>query len=316
MNPKQELELTWIKNEDRPRLEPRLQVIFPEDPKRRNSQAGCHEAVLQVCGNPRCGCLSIQLRFQAPPEKASTEPPVPPRDFWLELNKRSLTLTPEQKKDPECLRLAKTITAQLTKADQDRLREWYLAEKLELIQTMPVSQIDIADLPDADGGKMIGFVDVFPCGLALNFSFENEVWAVDEQYCVQPDCTCQETVLSFLKLMDASGKKTKVVRDAPAIGYNYRTHKVRQVPPVPARCPPPDALLATLRRAEANLDVQLKLRHLILQALYARHHAERISSRIQSHSTSSARKIGRNEPCPCGSGRKYKHCCLKKAGPP
>jgi tetratricopeptide (TPR) repeat protein len=23
-------------------------------------------------------------------------------------------------------------------------------------------------------------------------------------------------------------------------------------------------------------------------------------------------KIGRNEPCPCGSGRKYKHCCLQK----
>jgi SWIM/SEC-C metal-binding protein len=21
--------------------------------------------------------------------------------------------------------------------------------------------------------------------------------------------------------------------------------------------------------------------------------------------------IGRNEPCPCGSGKKYKHCCLK-----
>ncbi len=23
------------------------------------------------------------------------------------------------------------------------------------------------------------------------------------------------------------------------------------------------------------------------------------------------RKVGRNEPCPCGSGRKYKHCCGK-----
>nr|WP_272940578.1 SEC-C metal-binding domain-containing protein [Aeromonas veronii] len=21
-------------------------------------------------------------------------------------------------------------------------------------------------------------------------------------------------------------------------------------------------------------------------------------------------KIGRNEPCPCGSGKKYKQCCL------
>jgi uncharacterized protein len=25
------------------------------------------------------------------------------------------------------------------------------------------------------------------------------------------------------------------------------------------------------------------------------------------------RKIGRNEPCPCGSGRKYKHCCAPSA---
>jgi uncharacterized protein len=24
-----------------------------------------------------------------------------------------------------------------------------------------------------------------------------------------------------------------------------------------------------------------------------------------------ARKVGRNDPCPCGSGKKYKHCCLQ-----
>jgi SEC-C motif domain protein len=23
-------------------------------------------------------------------------------------------------------------------------------------------------------------------------------------------------------------------------------------------------------------------------------------------------KVGRNDPCPCGSGKKYKHCCLAK----
>ena len=26
-------------------------------------------------------------------------------------------------------------------------------------------------------------------------------------------------------------------------------------------------------------------------------------------------KIGRNDPCPCGSGKKYKRCCLLKVGP-
>jgi uncharacterized protein YecA (UPF0149 family) len=24
-------------------------------------------------------------------------------------------------------------------------------------------------------------------------------------------------------------------------------------------------------------------------------------------------KVGRNEPCPCGSGKKYKHCCGRGA---
>jgi hypothetical protein len=27
-------------------------------------------------------------------------------------------------------------------------------------------------------------------------------------------------------------------------------------------------------------------------------------------------KIGRNDPCPCRSGRKFKHCCLNKSGDP
>jgi len=27
-------------------------------------------------------------------------------------------------------------------------------------------------------------------------------------------------------------------------------------------------------------------------------------------------QIGRNDPCPCGSGKKYKHCCLRKTGQP
>jgi preprotein translocase subunit SecA len=26
-----------------------------------------------------------------------------------------------------------------------------------------------------------------------------------------------------------------------------------------------------------------------------------------------ARKVGRNEPCPCGSGKKYKKCCGRNA---
>ena len=37
-----------------------------------------------------------------------------------------------------------------------------------------------------------------------------------------------------------------------------------------------------------------------------------VSSASQAHSTTIVRttpKVGRNDPCPCGSGKKYKHCC-------
>ncbi len=32
----------------------------------------------------------------------------------------------------------------------------------------------------------------------------------------------------------------------------------------------------------------------------------------QLYSDSDTGKIGRNEPCPCGSGKKYKKCCIAK----
>lgn len=33
----------------------------------------------------------------------------------------------------------------------------------------------------------------------------------------------------------------------------------------------------------------------------------------RSRTVVKGKKIGRNEPCPCGSGKKYKHCCGKNA---
>ncbi len=32
----------------------------------------------------------------------------------------------------------------------------------------------------------------------------------------------------------------------------------------------------------------------------------------RSTMASSEKAVGRNEPCPCGSGKKYKKCCLNK----
>lgn len=37
--------------------------------------------------------------------------------------------------------------------------------------------------------------------------------------------------------------------------------------------------------------------------------AEIVTAYRRSRTVVKEKKIGRNEPCPCGSGKKYKHCC-------
>ena len=49
-----------------------------------------------------------------------------------------------------------------------------------------------------------------------------------------------------------------------------------------------------------------------LAALWRRQSRERQSPPAQTARALARLKTGRNDPCPCGSGRKYKHCCLGK----
>jgi hypothetical protein len=313
---KQKLELTWIGQENRPRQEPRIRIEFADDPQRADSPVRCQEATLAICHEPRCRCLDVRVQWLPAPANTQAAPTRPAREFWFNLNEKTILLTPELEQEPESLRLAEILRAELTEVDQQRLRAWFLAEKLVCIQTTPVSEIDITDLPDADYGAMIGFVDVFPCGLALNFTWNKEAWAVDEQYCVQPGCDCKETVLSFLKLTDAAGQKATDIKDPPALRYNYHTQASKPVATGAAGSPSLDGLLAALQREQASLNTQLELRHLIMQSLYARRYLARTGARLQSELTNLpsavSHKIGRNELCPCGSGRKYKQCCLNK----
>jgi uncharacterized protein YecA (UPF0149 family) len=38
-------------------------------------------------------------------------------------------------------------------------------------------------------------------------------------------------------------------------------------------------------------------------------------ARMRKYQPIASTRIGRNDPCPCGSGKKFKHCCLDKMRP-
>jgi preprotein translocase subunit SecA len=39
--------------------------------------------------------------------------------------------------------------------------------------------------------------------------------------------------------------------------------------------------------------------------------ATEAASKAKAKPVRTGPKVGRNDPCPCGSGKKYKHCCGK-----
>lgn len=309
------LELIWLPRSTPGRAEPRLRVQQFDPPATAQVESASVEFILSVCGGPRCGCTSIRLTTLPTAEGVEPKPRVFPPDIWLDLETKSLVRGSDATGYPAFDWLDGIIRMRFTDADRQELREWFFAEKLELIHTEPLDRIDINDLPDASSGEMIGFIDVFPCGWAFNFTFEGETWAVDDQFCVQPKCSCSETILSFLKLVDRSGVTAKKISHPPSLRYNYITQKTKQQSDWPTTGPSRADLLGAVKATHTKLDEHLRLRHLILQMLYTRQEIERSRSRFHALAGGVRPKVGRNDPCPCGSGRKFKHCCLNKERP-
>lgn len=309
------LELLWLPGRTPDRAEPRLRVRLSDGPAPASVDDVPVDFTLRVCGHARCHCLNAQLSPVPPEDGVERKPWGFPHNVWLDLEGRTLRQAPGSEEDPAFHRLDRTIRSQLTDADQQRLREWYLAEKLDLIHTAEPETIGFENLPDSSSGLMIGFIEVFPLGLTFQFRVQDEMWAVNDQFCVQPGCTCTGTILSFLKMLDGSGVPPGMIRKPPSVRYDYATRKMEPLNPWTPGTPPPGSLMDTLRRETPKLDQFLQLRHLMLQQLYLRHRLDRAVSTARSLQVIPGPKTGRNEPCPCGSGRKFKHCCLNKNRP-
>lgn len=96
------------------------------------------------------------------------------------------------------------------------------------------------------------------------------------------------------------------------------THRTWRVSARSARRPTSPDTLAAEFLAQADIHATLAERRRVLRALYRHNHAKvgpvpatAAADPFVPPARATAR-IGRNDPCPCGSGRKYKKCCMDK----
>jgi uncharacterized protein YecA (UPF0149 family) len=109
-------------------------------------------------------------------------------------------------------------------------------------------------------------------------------------------------VLSFVELRPGTPPSDTGVEPALSIRYAYDTGKIEPLSEAADRQWSGQEFVEALKRALPDLDAVLAKRQALLRRLYRRA-LRRKTIRIQ------APQPGRNDPCPCGSGKKYKKCC-------
>jgi hypothetical protein len=152
-----------------------------------------------------------------------------------------------------------------------------------------------------------------------NTTLPPDTYALIENYCDEPGCDCRRVIFNIL-----AEKRNEIVA-VIAYGWEsedyYREWSSHKEPDVLRELQGP-----VLNRLSLQSELAPTLLNMVKEVvLNDRRYIERLKEHyrlfkaavdgIRTTATPESRlkKIGRNDPCPCGSGRKYKHCCLKRA---
>ena len=277
---------------------------------------------LSVCASPLCGCPNVE--FECILADSGSGGPETTLRFWLDVEKQELFRGGDPVPSHKSLALGKAVAAELRETDWLTLTEYLVRGKRAMIDEADVTQLD-ADFPEEvmrGEGYMVGYGEIFPFAGGFPFQIESNGWLVDDQYCVNPACRCREALLSFIRLPEATTWRQDLAEDEAAARYDYKRGRFLEVYTHGAAEPALEILTSALKQAHPKLDLVAKKRHLQLKALYKQalaRTAEEAGREADIDPPPSGAapppgpelqpKAGRNDPCPCGSGKKYKKCC-------
>jgi len=76
----------------------------------------------------------------------------------------------------------------------------------------------------------------------------------------------------------------------------------------------PAEFLAKVPSHQEAREITLRDLGKLVYAAYQSFAKDRVAFAQAAHSRATTARVGRNEPCPCGSGKKYKRCCIERSG--
>lgn len=291
----------------------------------------------QVCSNPVCTCRVVDFDLYG---KQTNKYGARQHYFFsVDIARRKLTGRVIDEQD-----FAKSFINELSNEDWISFHQMYYEYKVYCTKHTPIEEIE-AEFSMAEeielSGLTVSYSEILPYSQELFLKIAEEKYLIDLQYCVDVNCKCQGAILSFIpagadKMFDADADSCFPERSILLTPFRkivtmftYLTNKIKTINRAcldvyldyqneiweTKFCKgikvTPDVLLEEVFRQ--GLHKTIKERHAQLRTLYRKFRGKRLQSLEQESKQviSNVLKVGRNELCPCGSGKKYKKCCLK-----
>jgi hypothetical protein len=289
------------------------------------------EIAVWPCLNPDCTCSNVTLRFCEIGTALEQE------HFRIVVNSQSFKLISSMLNDSEYdyPKVIHEFLTELSDEEKANINNWNSAERKTMTALRPVSGSHFYD-----NGTMVWFGEVFKIDMLQELSFyaDGKKYAVYDQYCINPDCDCRNVWVSLFEYKKTKQKEKLVLKynidfDSDEITILDNPKKISRKQQSDlldgmdyiCGCEPHQVFKYRYKQikkwASQNRDYLIEegdeeIRDPFFDtfALPETAKAVREFSKHQSGTPKKqikTDKIGRNDPCPCGSGKKYNKCCGK-----
>ena len=232
------------------------------------------------------------------------------RPWRIELNIRTRTVSAAEGAAPAEREFADAVAGHIGDADWGRFHGVLCKIKRSLTENADLDSIDLnVPLSDVLEGVLVAYEHVLPWDEPIEFKLGADRWLGLDQYCLRPGCNCSEAGIELFRHSGMSSQQRSPLPQAAFLFVDYHTGRVK-IARSARRCPPLKPVIAALREAFPDLADRLRERHLKLKRI-ARRALEASGTAVATPTPEPVPgpPVGRNDPCPCGSGKKFKKCC-------
>ena len=261
---------------------------------------GDYMAGMGVCEDPSCPCAVVTMgcKESNPAPDASMGIPY---IFQLDLDTRKVVKGFSKKGQAESVKFGQSYVRELGDKEWAHLRNVFLSAKRTLIENLNPEkvkyQFHIREIENE--AAMVSYISVLCCDEKLDFTSDSREFFVNDYYCLKSDCNCKSVHLVFHEKPANTGSKAPIIG---SLTYSYDSQTDCFDENSRGSRERVGALFNSLKTTRPDLASVIRKRHRILKILYG-------NSLRKNRPPTSPVEVGRNDTCPCGSGRKFKHCC-------